>query len=161
MSPLIATSTPGGGVSSGPSAKVERRGMLLALDGRCLERLALPFAVQLSRGSAHRLEILIANPPKAATSLLGGFLMELERQGVDYRLTSTEKPLYDELVHYVHRFRHVSVILLDCLEHWDEAHNATLDSLRAEGYRVISLIDHREVGYFHSARHEAMREEQS
>jgi hypothetical protein len=126
---------------------VDGQGMLLALDGRCVERLALPVAVNLCRDSPHRLDILISNPPKAATSLLGSFLMELERHGIDYRLTSSERELYEELVHYVHRFRHVSVILLDCLDHWDDQHHATLDSLRSEGYRVFSLLDHSDIDY--------------
>lgn len=126
---------------------VNGQGMLLALDGRCVERLALPVAVQMCRGSSQRLDILITNPPKAATSLLGGFLMELERHGIDYRLTSTERELHEELVHYVHRFRYVSLILLDCLEHWGDRHLATLDSLRSEGYRVITLLEHRKPVY--------------
>jgi hypothetical protein len=117
------------------SPAIAGQGMLLALDGRCLERLALPIALQLCCGKFHRLDILITNPPKAATSLLGGFLMELERQGIDYRLTSSERELDEELVHHVRRFRYVSMILVDCLEHWDDRHHATLDSLRAEGYR--------------------------
>lgn len=131
------------GLSSLKFPAIDGQGMLLALDGRCVERLALPIAVQLCQGNPHRLDILITNPPKAATFILGSFLMELERQGIDYRLTSTERELHEELVHYVHRFRHVSLILLDCLEHWDERHLATLDSLRSEGYRVISLLDRR------------------
>lgn len=79
-----------GGLPSVSSGGREGRNMLLALDGRCIERLALPVALQLSRDASHRLDILIANPPMAVTSLLGGFLMELERHGIDYRLTSTE-----------------------------------------------------------------------
>jgi hypothetical protein len=118
-------------------------GMLLALDGRCLERLALPAAMQICSSSAGRLDILVAHPPKPALSLLAGFLMDLERRGLDYRLTSTEGELDEELVPYVRRLRHVSVILLDCLQHWDGEHDPTLDALRAEGYRVISLLDHR------------------
>ena len=78
--------------------------------------------------------------------------MELERHGIDYRLTSTERELHEELVHYVHRFRYVSMILLDCLAHWDNRRHATLDSLRSEGYRVISLLDHRETSYSRATR---------
>lgn len=135
--------------------------MLLALDGRCIERLALPVALQLSRDASHRLDILIANPPMAVTSLLGGFLMELERHGIDYRLTSTEKALHEELVLYVHRFRHVSVILLDCIEHWGEEHNPTLDALRGEGYRVISLLDLHQPGYSRATFLDANRKDPS
>lgn len=129
-----------------PLSNLDGQGLLLALDGRCVERLALPLAIQLCRGTAKRLDILVANPPKAATTLLGAFLMELERHGIDYRLTSTESDLGMELIHYVHRFQYVSVILLDCLAHWDGESSPTLDSLRSEGYRVISLLDHRDGG---------------
>lgn len=152
MNPLDAIQVRGNTPFPVISAKPDGQGMLLALDGRCVEHLALPLAVKLCRNSPHRLDILITNPPKAATSLLGGFLMELERHGIDYRLTSTERELHEELVHYVHRFRHISVILLDCLEHWDDRHHATLDSLRFEGYRVISLLDHPEIGFSRATR---------
>ncbi len=118
-------------------------GVLLALDGRCLERLALPVALQLCGDHARRLDILMAFPPKPAITLLAGFLLDLERHGLDYRLTTTERELSLELVSYLHQARYVSVILLDCLEHWDRGHNPVLDSLRSEGYRVVSLLDHR------------------
>jgi hypothetical protein len=131
---------------------------LLALDGRCMERLALPVAAQVCRRSSERLDILITNPPKAATFLLGGLLLELEKHGIDYRLTSMEGNLEEELVRYVHRFRHVSVILLDCLENWDGERGSTLDCLRTEGYRVITLLDHREGAYSRTAILESTHE---
>lgn len=152
----MASANPAPRLADGPSSSnlpaADGHGMLLALDGRCVERLALPVAVELCRGTSERLDILITNPPKAATFLLGGFLMELERHGIDYRLTSSERELHEELVHYVHRFRHVALILLDCLEHWDDQHHATLDSLRSEGYRVISLLDQRVAGQTRATR---------
>ena len=124
-------------------AELEGREALLALDGRCLERLALPLAVELCQGACRRLDILLSHPPRAAITKLGSFLMALEEQGIDYRLTSADKDLHVELAPYLRRFPTVSVILLDCLENWDEDHLDTLDTLRAEGYRVISLLDHR------------------
>jgi hypothetical protein len=120
--------------------------MLLALDGHCLDRLALPLAIQHCQRGGRRLDILLTHPPQAATTLLGGFLMELERNGIDYRLTSSDQDLGQELLNYVHRFRYISVILLDCLSHWDGEENPALDSLRAWGYRVISLQNHRQDG---------------
>jgi hypothetical protein len=132
--------------------------MLLALDGRCLERLALPVALQFCEGYTQRLDILIACAPKPAMSLLAGFLIELERRGLDYRLTTTDRELSDELAGYVRRARYVSVILLDCLEHWERERNPVLDSLRGEGYRVVSLLDHRKgarTTYLSATRKEA------
>lgn len=140
MTPAIAHPARTGRVPT----HLDGRGVLLALDGRCLERLALPLAVEMCRGFSHRLDILLTHPPRAAISLLGGFLMALEGQGIDYRLTSSDKDLHEELPHYLRRFQNVSVILLDCRENWDEEHLDTLDDLRAEGYRIISLLNHRD-----------------
>lgn len=116
-------------------------GMLLALDGRCMDRPALSLALQRCKRSGNRLDILLVNPPKAATLLLGKFLQELEKTGIDYRLTSTEGDLADELPLYVHRFRYISFVLLDCLDKWEERLHPTLDALRQEGYKVLSLLD--------------------
>jgi hypothetical protein len=117
-------------------------GMLLALDGRCMDRLALPLALQLCKRSGKRLDILLVNPPKAATLVLGKFLQQLEEEKIDYRLTSTEGDLADELPLYVHRFRTISLILLDCLDKWEASLHPTLDALRREGYQVLTLLDH-------------------
>ncbi|MEW5787831.1 MAG: hypothetical protein AB1899_08245 [Pseudomonadota bacterium] len=122
------------------------KAVLLALDGRCLDRLALPLALQHCRRGGHRLDILLTQPPRAATTLLGGFLTELERQGIDYRLTSSERDLEQELRSHLHRFRYISVVLLDCLAHWDGEDNPFLEGLRSQGYRVISLEHHRQDG---------------
>jgi hypothetical protein len=116
-------------------------GMLLALDGRCLDRLALPRALQLCKRSGRRLDILLVNPPKPATWMLGQFLQKLEIDGIDYRLTSGEGNLADELPLYVHRFQYISFVLLDCLDKWEAMLHPTLDALRREGYKVLTLLD--------------------
>jgi len=116
-------------------------GLLLALDGRCLDRLALPIALRLCQRYGKRLDILLVNPPKPATLMLGKFLQELEEEGVDYRLTSTEGTLADELPLYVHRFDNISIVLLDCLDKWETRLHSTLEVLRREGYRVLTLLD--------------------
>lgn len=144
MNPSVAHPAHAPGRGFGMTVHPDGWGVLLALDGRCLERLALPRAVELCRGGSRRLDILLVHPPRAAITLLGSFLMALEGQGIDYRLTSSDKDLHEELVHYLRRFQNVSVILLDCQENWDEDHLDTLDALRAEGYRIISLLDHRQ-----------------
>lgn len=116
-------------------------GILLALDGRCMDRPALPLALQLCKRSYKRLDILLLNPPRAATSMLWEFLQELEKEGIDYRLTSTEGELADELPLYIHRFRYISLVLLDCLDKWEARLHPTLDALRQEGYKVLTLLD--------------------
>lgn len=116
-------------------------GMLLALDGRHLDRAALPLASQVCRPVGKRLDILLVNPPKPATLLLWPLLQELEREGIDYRLTSCEGELADELTHYVHRFRHISCILLDRLDTRLAGLHPALQALRREGYEVLTLRD--------------------
>lgn len=116
-------------------------GLLLALDGRCLDRLALPIAVRLCQRYGKRLDILLVNPPKPATLMLGKFLLELEEEGVEYRLTSTEGTLAEELPLYVHHFDNISIVLLDCLDKWEARLHSTLEALRQEGYRVLTLLD--------------------
>ena len=111
--------------------------MLLALDGRCLDRPALPAALKLCRGK--RLDILLVNPPRPATWMLGRFLQQLEEENVDYRLTSMEGELADELPKYVHRFRSIAIILLDCLGKWGSKRHPTLSALRQEGYQLMLL----------------------
>jgi len=120
-------------------------GMLLALDGRCLNRQALPLALQLCKRSGKRMDILLVNPPKPATLMLGKFLQDLEKEGIDYRLSSGEGDLADELSVYVHRFQHISFILLDYLEKWETRLNSTLNALRQEGYKVLTLLDREAV----------------
>jgi hypothetical protein len=114
-------------------------GMLLALDGRHLDRAFLPLAVQVCRPVGKRLDILLVNPPKPATLMLWPFLQELEREGIDYRLTSCEGELAEELTRYVHRFRHISCILLDRLDARHTGLHPALHALRQEGYEVLTL----------------------
>ncbi|OYY94920.1 MAG: hypothetical protein B7Y41_05010 [Hydrogenophilales bacterium 28-61-23] len=115
--------------------------MLLALDGRCLDRLALPLAFQLCQQSGRRLDILLLNPPKPATLMLGQLLQKLETEGIDYRLTSGEGDLADELPLYLHRFQTISFVLMDCLDKWEAMLQPTLAALRQEGYKILTLLD--------------------
>jgi hypothetical protein len=121
-------------------------GMLLALDGRHLDRAFLPLAVQVCRPVGKRLDILLVNPLKPATLMLWPFLQELEREGIDYRLTSCEGELAEELTHYVHRFRHISCILLDRLDARHTGLHPALHALRQEGYEVLTLAACRTLG---------------
>lgn len=129
-----------------PTAPDNRKATLLALDGRCLDRLALPLVLPHCQRGGRRLDILLAHPPQTATAFLGGFLAELERHGIDFRLTSSNVDIDLELTTWVNRLPYVSVILLDCHAHWDGEENPALNSLRARGYRVTSLQNHRQDG---------------
>ena len=121
---------------------IANNGILLALDGHCLERQAIPRALQFCRQTGKRLDILLVNPPKPATLMLGKLLQQLEREGIDYRLTSGEGDLAEEIPMYLHRFKYITFILLDCLDKWEAILHPTLNALRREGYRVLTLLDH-------------------
>lgn len=120
---------------------VASTGMLLALDGFCLERPAFPRALQHCRRAGSRLDILLLNPPKPATLMLGRFLQTLEEERIDYRLSTGEGDLADELPHYLHRFKDISIILLGCDDRERKRLHPTLDVLRLEGYKVMALRD--------------------
>ncbi len=120
---------------------IPANGMLLALDGRCMDRQVLQHALELCRSCGSRLDILLLNPPKPATSLLGQLLQKLEAAGIDYRLSSGEGDMADELPRYVHRFGYISFVVMDCLDKWEVKISPTLQALRHEGYTVMALIE--------------------
>jgi len=120
---------------------IASNGILLALDGHCLDRQAIPRALQFCRQTGKRLDILLVNPPQPATLMLGKLLQQLEREGIDYRLTSGEGDLAVELPIYLHRFKYIAFILLDCLDKWEAMLHPTLELLRREGYKVLTLLD--------------------
>jgi hypothetical protein len=116
-------------------------GILLALDGRCIDRPVLPRALEICRGPGQRLDILLLNPPKPATLLLGDFLQQLEAAGIEYRLSSSIGDLAVELPRYVRRYSHIACVVLDCLGKWKTRLSPMLRKLRHEGYMVVTLLD--------------------
>lgn len=120
-----------------------KNGILLALDGYRLERPALPLALDFCKRASRRLDILLLNPPKPSTLMLGKFLQNLETEGIDYRLSTGEGELADQLPLYLRRFKHISWVLLDHLEKLDLKLHLTLDSLRQSEYRILALLDRK------------------
>lgn len=116
------------------------QGILLAMDGLCMEKPALPYILQLCRSNGNRLDILLLNPPKPATLMLGKLLLQLEKEGIDYRLSSGEGALADELPVYLHRFKYISLVVLNCLEKWDAKLHATMHTLSQDGYKVLTQL---------------------
>jgi hypothetical protein len=110
--------------------------VLLALDGQELNRDLLDRALECCVKLTERLDVLLVRPPKAPTFLLGGLLMRLERHGVDYRLTSAEGTLGDEVLGYLRRFHGIRTVVLD---RHDKLPIQTLAQLLAGDYRLISL----------------------
>lgn len=123
------------------ATSVGNGGLLLALDGRCMDKAAFPHALQLCKRHGGRLDILLLNPPKPATFLLAHFLQQLEAAGIDYRLSSGEGNLANELPLYLHRFSYICCVVLDCLDKWETRQKPMLGALRQEGYQVLTLLD--------------------
>jgi hypothetical protein len=116
------------------------RGILLALDGLCLEQPALPDVLKLCRSNGSRLDILLLNSPKPVTLMLGKLLQQLEREGIDYRLSSGEGTLADAVPAYLHRFKYISWVLINCFDKWDTRLHAMLDTLNLDGYKVLTRL---------------------
>jgi hypothetical protein len=114
---------------------------LLALDGRRLSRKALQTTVPCLHRLTDRLDILLVNPSKAPTFLLGGMLTRLERWGIDYRLTSTDGVLWEEVVRYLHRFPGISTVVLDRRGREEGKPGPSVADLQRQGHRVIALSD--------------------
>jgi hypothetical protein len=117
-------------------------GILLALDGHRLERPALPLALDYCKRAGKRLDILLLNPPKPSTLMLGKFLRNLEMAGIDYRLSSGEGELADQLPHYLRRYKSIKFVLLDKLDKLDVKLEMALAALRQNEYQIHALVDH-------------------
>lgn len=121
-----------------PAGKPQR--VLLALDGRALSKSLMAAALRESIRLTDRLDILLLNPPKEPTTLLGILLLRLEHSGIDYRLASIEGRLAEEVDRYLQRFQGGTVVLVHSLPSLEEALGAKLQSLRRQGHRFIGLM---------------------
>ena len=119
---------------------IQRR-VLLALDGQKLtpelQIVALKCCVHWTR----RLDILLVNPPKAPTFLLGGLLLRLEHSGVDYRLESCEGEYSNAVLRYLQRFSGIGLVIANALPALDDhVSGLRLDPSRF-GQRFIDLAE--------------------
>lgn len=121
---------PGTAKSVGPGVA------LLALDGGRLKRETLPYVVQLCSQITRRMDILLASSPQEPLHILGKFLQKLEDAGIDYRLTSVEGSLAEEMVRYVQKRRQISVVLVGSDKEGSEQMDAAFGRLREMGYPV-------------------------
>ncbi len=86
--------------------------VLLALDGRTLERELL---ASLLRHCAHicpRLDILLLNPPREPTTMLALLLLRLEHSGIDYHVSSAHGEMSEEILSYLGRYRGITALAL-------------------------------------------------
>ncbi|NWG87312.1 MAG: universal stress protein [Hydrogenophilaceae bacterium] len=123
-----------------PGQKTKPGVALLVLDGKRLEKAVLPSAVQICRQGGHRLDILMASPPKEPLHLLGKFLQLLESAGIDYRLSSVEGGLVEETLRYVQKHRQITMVLIGSNQKPSRELDAASQQLREMGYPVGVLV---------------------
>ena len=115
--------------------------VLLALDGQRLTPAVLAAAVRECAQVTDRLDILLVNPPKAPTYLLGGLLLRLEHSGIDYRLASSEGSLDAEISRYLQRFQGITLVIVDHLPSLERVLGSVLPDLRRTGCHFVTLLD--------------------
>ncbi len=118
-----------------------RQRSLIALDGSKLNPTLLNAALEQCAKLASRVDILLINSSKAPTYVLHKLLIGLERQGIDYRLTSGNGTLGDELTSHLRRFLGISLIMVTTLPALGVDWRAKASNLREQGYRLTTLID--------------------
>lgn len=112
--------------------------VLLALDGRSLDREMLARLPRCCVKLSPRLDILLINPPREPTSCLAMLLLRLEHSGVDYHLASSFGEMGEEVLRYLGRHRALSAILLAEPAHLDAEARARIE---LKGYPVIFLSE--------------------
>jgi hypothetical protein len=115
--------------------------VLLALDANRLSAEALLTSVPGIHRLTDRVDILVVNPDRPPTALLGGLLARLERWGVDYRLTSAEGVLEEEVAQYLRRFPGISTVVVDRRRLETEGSAGMVADLERQGHRIIGLSD--------------------
>jgi len=86
--------------------------VLLALDGGALGRDLLAMVLRRCVRLCPRLDILLVNPPREATSVLAVLLLQLEHGGIDYRVASARGDMGEEILRYLSRYRGISALAL-------------------------------------------------
>jgi hypothetical protein len=118
------------------------RQALLVLDGECLSPESLGLALAGCVRVAHRLDILLVNPPEAPTSMLRHLLIRLEHAGVDYRLTSVEGDLGEQVALYLKRFLGITTVLVESVAPMELRMGPTVVAdMHQMGYRFLSFAE--------------------
>jgi hypothetical protein len=112
--------------------------VLLALDGATLGREVLTRVQRRCMTLCPRLDILLVNPPREATSCLGMLLLRLEHGGVDYRVASAHGEFGAEILRYLGRYRGIDALALAEAGQLSEQARA---ELAGKGHEVLYLDD--------------------
>ena len=115
--------------------------VLLALDGQKLTPELQVVALKCCVHWTRRLDILLVNPPKAPTFLLGGLLLRLEHSGVDYRLESCENEYGKAVSSYLQRFPNVGLVIANVLPALVDHYSEVRRDLNRSGLHFIDLAE--------------------
>lgn len=113
---------------------------LLAFDGENLTPDQLNAAQKKCLQKADRVDILLVNPHRAATSMLRELLMKLEETGFDCLLTISKGTLADQINRYIKRFLGIRWIILHTLPALGANWRVDAANLRHQGYHILSLV---------------------
>lgn len=140
MNNLNIPMAPSPNLAGGPDLHAKCRG-LLALDGENLSLDQLKAAQTKCLQVADRVDILLVNPPRMATSMLSELLIMLEKTGIDYRLTFSEGSLADQINHYIKRFLGIRLIIVPSLPVLGANWRIDAANLRHQGYHIMSVMN--------------------
>ena len=121
-----------------PLALKRHARVLLALDGRSLDRELLTRLPRCCMKLSPRLDILLVNPPREATSCLAMLLLRLEHGGVDYHIASALGAVGEEILHYLTRHRGISAVVLADPAHLDTESKALIE---LKGQQILFLSE--------------------
>jgi hypothetical protein len=113
---------------------------LLALDGGALSPKMLSAAEAQCVKGAGRVDILLANSPRAPEAVLHKLLISLERMEIDYRLTHAEGNLGELVSQYLRRHKGITQIMVGTLPTLGKGWEVKVADLRYQGYRFCSLV---------------------
>jgi hypothetical protein len=110
--------------------------VLLALDGCALGRELLDNVFRRCVRICPRLDILLINPPREATTILAVLLLRLEHSGVDYRVASAHGDMGEEILRYLSRYRGITALVLADPTQLSEAARSLIE---LKGHQIILL----------------------
>ena len=113
---------------------------LLALDARTLTPKAISAAQAKCLNDSDRIDILLANSPRAPEAVLHKLLISLEGRHVDYRLSTADGELGDLVAQYVRRHKGITQIMVTTLPALGNGWEMKVADLRYQSYRFCTLM---------------------
>jgi len=113
---------------------------LLALEAGALTPKVLNAAEAKCLSGAGRIDILLANSPRAPEAVLHKLLISLEGRDVDYRLTTADGELGDLVAQYLRRHKGITQVMVATLPALGKGWEVKVANLRYQGYRFCTLM---------------------